>query len=437
MTANLRGTDQHLCLTSLRRLEDQPVRYEAGPWPTAGQGIRAAAPLELALERPLGARGAVMLWLRLDAPIVNGPGIEGDSGDILQLPGVAKLNLWWYSGFAGINFAFDSKPEGQGATEVPGLPGPQWIHLAFSWDAAAGRFQGYLNGTPVRLPGTQFVPWSTGEAERLILHAARWALADVRVFAREITADEVLATVPSVYRGALDHTLGAQPLGPFDPADYRGDQLMHLPLASAEDLDGWRMEGPGAVEFHDGWMRMWSTMPEAPGGEGHLVHWCPRDLPADFLLEFDCRVRSEYGLNIVFFCATGRGGEDVFDPALAPRTGIFGHYTNGDLNCYHVSYFAQGANAPGRITSNLRKNDGFYLVDNGPLGIQPGSAAVHHVAILKQGGRIRVGVDGRAIIDWFDDGVQYGPVLGAGKIALRQMRWTVADYRNLTAYAVR
>jgi hypothetical protein len=100
----------------------------------------------------------------------------------------------------------------------------------------------------------------------------------------------------------------------------------------------------------------------------------------------------------------------------------------GDLNCYHTSYFA-GA---GRTTTNLRKNHGFYLVDNGPIGIQSGDRDVHKVALFKNGGTIRLAVDGRCVIEWHDDGNHYGPILGEGKIGLRQMKPTTAEYRNLT-----
>ncbi len=419
-----------------RQVAGGTVAAQAGPWPSS-KGFRAEHPLAFALPEPLGPAGTVQLWMRLDAPIANGPQVaEADGGEVLELPGLARLNLWWYTGYAGINIGLEGASPGVGGIEVPGLPGPQWLHIAFAWDAAQGRFQGTVNGTPIRVPGSAFQPWTAGSADKLVLHPVRWALADVQVTDRYLEPHQVLAGIPSVYRGALDHTLGAQALGGFDPVAVRGDALLELPLKDASDLAGWRMEGPGAVAFEDGWMQMRSTTPDAPGKKGHIVYWCDRLLPADFLLEFECKVLSEYGLNIVFFCARGRNGEDVFDPKLSERTGIFGHYTMGDIDCYHVSYFAQAAHAPGRVTSNLRKNHGFYLVDNGPIGIPGGSTAVHAVAVLKQGGRLRVAVDGRVVIDWFDDGAHYGPVLGAGMFALRQMKWTVAAYRNLRVSGV-
>ncbi|MFW6133580.1 MAG: DUF1961 family protein [Planctomycetota bacterium] len=402
---------------------------EAGPW-TGMEACRGDEPVSVKLRRPLGDRGAVMAWVRLDEPILNGPGVETDGGTVLELPGLAKLNLWWYRGYGGIVWEMQNGPNVP--VEVPGLPGPQWFHLCYTWDAVEGRAQGYVDGTPIRMPGLRAEAWSNDTAGEIRMDTSRWALAEVVAVDRWVGREEVLAAVPSIYRGGLDHTLGAQELGELDPAPWRGEKLFEIPLDAPEQIANWRMEGPGEVTFHDGWMRMRSTTPDAPGKEGHIVHWPDVDLPADFLLEFDVRVLSDNGLNIVFFCAKGRDGRDALDPTLSERTGIFGHYTQGDINCYHVSYFAGG----GRTTSNLRKNHGFYLVDNGPIGIRSGSREIHHVALLKCGGTIRLGIDGRRVIDWHDDGRHYGPVLGDGKVALRQMKPTTAEYRDLTGWAL-
>ena len=295
-----------------------------GPW----TGIDAAAgdPVTVKLDQALGQQGTVMVWVRLDRPIVNGPDVETDGHTVLELAGLAKLNFWWYHGYGGIVWEFPHDPR-LGSLEVPGLPAPQWLHLCYTWDAAEGRFQGYVNGTPTRIPGSRGKPWDCPDVTEITVDASRWAVAGLTVADRWCSRDEALAAVPSIYRGALDHTLGAQDLGTLDADARRGEQVLQIPLADESDIDGWQMEGPGDVSFEDGWMRMWSTTPEAAGKEGHIVHWCPEDVPADFLLEFDVRLLSDHGLNIIFFCAKGRNGEDALDPALSERTGIFGHYT--------------------------------------------------------------------------------------------------------------
>jgi hypothetical protein len=405
-------------------LRTSGLKASPGPW-TGIDAYGGGAPATCKLERPVGAAGTVMVWIRLDTPIVNGPGVETDGGTILHLAGLAKLNIWWYHGYGGVVWETEAGPDI--AVEVPGLPGPQWLHVCYTWDAGEGLRQGYINGTPILIPGSRHKPWFPATATEVQVDASRWAVAGLAVIDHYCDRQKVLEAIPSIYRGALDHTLGAQPLGTLDVDALRGEELFEIPLDSPDQTEGWQLEGPGEVEFGNGWMRMWSKTPDAPGKEGHIVHWCDRDLPADFLLEFDVRLLSNHGLNIIFFCAKGRDGRDALDPTLAERTGIFGHYTMGELNCYHVSYFA----GPGRTTTNLRKNHGFYLVDNGPIGIQSGDHDIHHVALLKDGGTIRLAVDGRCVMDWHDDGVQYGPVLGEGKIGLRQMKPTTGEYRNL------
>jgi hypothetical protein len=56
--------------------------------------------------------------------------------------------------------------------------------------------------------------------------------------------------------------------------------------------------------------------------------------------------------------------------------------------------------------------------------------------LVKKDNQISMTVDGREIINWVDDGQEYGPVLGGGKIGLRQMKWTHFRYRNFKVFAI-
>jgi hypothetical protein len=104
------------------------------------------------------------------------------------------------------------------------------------------------------------------------------------------------------------------------------------------------------------------------------------------------------------------------------------------FNCYHISYYANGRDNPGREISHLRKNKGFNLVQELEPGIPVKSTDIHKITLVKDGARIVMFVGNRKIIDWTDDGKEYGPVLQDGKIGFRQMQWTHFRYRNFKVW---
>ncbi len=222
----------------------------------------------------------------------------------------------------------------------------------------------------------------------------------------------------------------------LDVDKVRGETIYQCGFAVQDAVSNWVMEGEGSCSFDDGWMTIASTEPDSEEGRGNSVFWCPEDFPADFIAEWDIQPLSEHGLCIVFFAAKGIRGESIFDPSLNERNGIFCQYTRGDINSYHISYYANTPFNPRRATSNLRKNSGFHLVSAGPPGIPAFSRDICHVALIKQSGRILLGVDGKKIIDYVDDGKSYGPILQDGKIGFRQMRWMTARYRNFNVYNI-
>lgn len=212
-----------------------------------------------------------------------------------------------------------------------------------------------------------------------------------------------------------------------------GKVLFQSAMDSKASVKGWVMEGAGRVEFTEGWMHMAS-----PSHKKHHVFWCPETFPASFVAQWEMQNQNlDAGLCIVFFAATGLQGEDVMDPALPKRDGTFSQYNNQALKNYHISYYANTPGKPNRKQARLRKNPGKKIVSEGPRGIEVASSQVHKVTLIKEGARIRLYVDNRAIIDWTDDGKVKGEALGAGRIALRQMQWTEFRYRNFKVWAVK
>lgn len=210
----------------------------------------------------------------------------------------------------------------------------------------------------------------------------------------------------------------------------KGALLYTNPMATKADMNGWRIEGRGETVFENGWMRMFS-----PNKKGHHVYWCPQQMPANFIAEWEAQhVEDDAGLCIVFFAASGEKGQDIFDASLPLRDGTFTQYTKGKINTYHISYYANGKDDPGRLTANLRKNKGFHLVQTGQAGIPIHSLEVHRIKLVKWNGRIELFVDERKVIDWVDDGLALGKILEGGRIGFRQMKWTNFAYRNFSVW---
>jgi hypothetical protein len=198
----------------------------------------------------------------------------------------------------------------------------------------------------------------------------------------------------------------------------------------ASVLRDWKLEGGKRVSIEGGKLVLES---EPEKRDNHLVCWLTKEMPTDFVLEFTVRPQNrQEGLNIIFFSTRGAGGKDIFDPTLAPRTGVFRQYHSSDLNGYHISYWA-GA----RGTANVRKNAGFALVATGPDRIIDAAPnAFQVVRVYKRGGTIRLMVDDIISVAWDDDGRTHGPVWNhRGWIGLRQMGHTVrCEYDDLKVF---
>ncbi|MGP3957892.1 DUF1961 family protein [Nonomuraea sp. 3N208] len=210
------------------------------------------------------------------------------------------------------------------------------------------------------------------------------------------------------------------------------------PLATPDDLEGFRMEGDGALSFPQGRMRLESRRPASDGQAANVVLWCPEEFPADISVEWDFWPVREPGLAIMFFHARGRNGEDLFDPGLAERTGPYDQYHHGDIDAYHVSYFRRmWASERALHTCNLRKSHGFHLVAQGPdpLPAVLDAEGPYAVRLDVKGSEITFAINDLVSFRWADDGSIGGSALAGGKVGFRQMAPLIGEYGNLRVSA--
>ncbi len=220
---------------------------------------------------------------------------------------------------------------------------------------------------------------------------------------------------------------------PKIPISYNKKNLFYEnKFSKPSDINGWLLEGEAEVLIKDSWLEMYS-----PDQKAHHVFWCPKELPSDFMAEWELQnINPDAGLCIVFFAAKGINGKDVMHPSLIKRNGVFRQYTQSDLNNYHISYYANNPKKPNRPFAHIRKNKGFVTVQYGERGIPASSTFVHKVNLVKKENHITMTIDGREIINWKDNGNKYGPVLQEGKFAFRQMQWSHFRYRNFKVWNI-
>lgn len=396
----------------------------------------------------LDDRGTIGLWFK-PTRLLRG---EGRSLDLVKGPAI-KIGIDCQRNCVAVNIRFEriianaaAKDGGKTyaySTLLTHLKADRWYHAAWTWDVGrAGNNAFYLDGIAQENPwspekmswlkagspdGAVTVgdpdlitsalclydePLSAGEVRRIGEAAGHQSYTDegTRFTGRKWIAQDVDLDHP-VYRTSFD-----------DPAV----------------LADWRLEGGKAMRVAGGNLVLESDTQSTQSERvaGHLVCWLRREVPADFLLEFTVRPQDrKRGLNIVFFSARGLAGENIFEPPIKPRNGLFEQYHSGDIDNYHISYWSGG-----RGTSNLRKNKGFYLGAIGKdLVWDAPEGEFQTVRVYKRGGQIRLTVDDVLSLSFDDDGKTYGPVLDhSGWIGLRQMAHTrFCEYGHFIIWPLR
>lgn len=219
----------------------------------------------------------------------------------------------------------------------------------------------------------------------------------------------------------------------------RSELIYENPLASPEDVKDFVLEGKARISFENGCLRMENARPAADGQKANYVFWCPEEFPAEVRIEWDFRPVREPGLAMLFFSARGRRGEDLFSPSLPCRTGEYPQYHHGAINAFHVSYFRRKEPDERAFhTCNLRKSYGFYLTAQGadPIPDAEECRDFYRLTLIRKGAAVQFFVNDLPVFRFDDDGKEYGPLLGGGKIGFRQLAPLIAEYRNLKVWSL-
>lgn len=214
-------------------------------------------------------------------------------------------------------------------------------------------------------------------------------------------------------------------------------------LLASEDfsdgLENWMTEGKVKAIIIAGKLQFESTDTEIENPKGNI--WWRVNVKSPYILEFDYKSVTDFGLSMIFWNAEGLNGDDVFS---WKRTGKYTEYVSDRLRAYHVSFHRFGSNL-----SNVRKAPGFHLVSSAPDPIEMNDTTTHRISIACTGNRQRLFVDGKLVHDFTDTGQpcisttswQHNlPCTGTGKvpekgaIAIRHTQKQIAVYDNFVVY---
>jgi hypothetical protein len=386
-----------------------------------------------------GDQGTLKFDITFKEDILNGKNSGKKNFEILKIDGLAQLVAGSNTPQAYFKWFWDKKlkrkksPIGLNLL-LPGFKANENNSFLFTWNASKGFFDVYLNGYPARVPQTELPKWNGAKPTKFKISQGPFEISNLESAPSYLPPGKVAETIK---KGAVN---------PFIKKGLQTSLKTLLDKKGAIVYDGakedpqfkeWLKEGPLKCEYKDGWELFESTNPENKNGNGHIVWWCPKEFPEDFIAEWEVKIVSERGLCIVFFAAKGVNGESIFDEKLPKRTGVFSEYTKGKIKSYHVSYHTNAAHNPGRPQVNLRKNNSFYLLAQGASGV-PAGKKVHKVSLIKIKNRIIMGVDGKLVLDHTDDNADhYGAPYKDGWIGLRQMCWTAGEYRDFKVWKLK
>lgn len=403
------------------------------------------SPGEASVWAEASGRDVVEVDVRIDAALVSG--IKSRRGvTVVEWEGVGRGRLSADRQHVAMSWAWADGVQGpRSIIQLPALPATgegegdvETLTLRWEWDAEAARFYEFIaghaqRGLDVRFPDGWELP---GGGALSVPHPDGGPL-PIRVMAVRVGRVETLPR--SEPRPSLDRLFGVSTPPAINVAGRLGAVIYENDFAAADAVADWVVEGPMRTTLEDGKLFLESTKPDAQRPDhGHGVFWPPVELPDAYVVDWTFSPRGRPGLAIVFFDTQanlpGRPGvTDLFAPAMPARDGTFSQYWNGPIDAYHLSYFADTPDNPGRGYSNLRKDPGLTLMAVGQPAISADTTAPVRLRLVREGPRIQLLADGRVVIDTTDDAPErFGSALNGGRLGFRQMQWTRGEYDDLT-----
>jgi hypothetical protein len=416
------------------------LSFIRGPKPDT-TGITATNESILAkamLREHIGPEGTVAIWVYIGTDYQSGADTPEKNMRIFEIENLCSLTFKLSPNSLNFHWAWNKS---MGNTQyhdlnilAPELPGGQWIQLVFRWSSSKNIFNCYINGTPFR-QDESISGLKNPVSSSVTVYTSQIGFNEMFITDQMLEGRRLDSLLDVSKNSRIDKILGYEPVNKLDIEFVQGKLLYSNPLRHHSHIRGWLPEGQAKISFDQGGLVLESYKSDDLS-DGNVVLWCGDDLPANFIAKWKFQPLNEYGLAMVFFCARGQNGKNIYDPSIAQRDGTFSQYVYGDINAYHITYYSNTPYST-RNNSSLWKSEGFYLADYGRAVVEPGSSQIYEATLAKIGGKIDMAIDNYVIIDFNDNGKRFGDVLSWGKIGFRQMKWTKIRYSDFEIYDIK
>ena len=342
------------------------------------------------------------------------------------------------------------KPLKAGATAGHfSFPKGSWVQLVYAWNTSENRHRVFANGVliahndahasqplAVSKPGPYLCLGSTMFAHGSVRgYAQEWdEAACARFFEAEALPREIehRRNLRQTFAGT-EYEKFSPPaeagwrsdlrLGLTDPADLLHFQIQGCPYAPAIDAEGLRITTAPGDPLHD-----FSVLDLS-----HVYLWTRKFFEGDLHVRYEFQNLKRGGLSLLMLQCSGMQRDD-FWLSHDPRTnGIMKTVCWEDVRNYHWEYLREMDDVRNDVASHaMLKNPwqqalGFRI--HGPL--YP-LGQWNTLDFLQAGPHIQCAINGDVVIDAHDAADQnHGPVLSAGRVAIRCMTRTDIRIRNL------
>lgn len=321
----------------------------------------------------------------------------------------------------------------------------RWYQFTLTWDFEREEIFIYANGVRVACADryhTAFKRDSTGPK----LYSARpiYCFGELAFYDHALSAEAVAAlyqqqagSIDPAFQRQLRRMYAGEDVKPFDfVLDADWITRVRLDLRQPQQLDAFRVQGItehiGITE--EGLHIRTPQLPYEPDNRGNQMYLWLRDrFEGDVYIDCAFRPNQAFGLGVLVFQASGMSREDI-EQDYAPRTtGNMQWIHSSDMRCYHLEYYRH-------MTAVRNDIDNVALIKNPyqwPLAfaclrevLHPGQW--HRLQVVQQRGQIHIAINGMLICTGEERPFSNnGPVLTAGRIALRCMIQTDMHFRDL------